>query len=66
MIGKEVESAAPRRQAKAYRTIGNWQSTNRQCFGARGEIRTHTKLILSQPPLPIGLHALEAGMKDEG
>jgi hypothetical protein len=25
--------------------------------GARGEIRTLRKLILSQPPLPIGLHA---------
>jgi hypothetical protein len=27
--------------------------------GTRGEIRTLRKLILSQPPLPIGLHARE-------
>src|SRR6185295_8265815 len=27
------------------------------CLGTRGEIRTLRKLILSQPPLPIGLHA---------
>ena len=37
-----------------------------ETFGARGEIRTLRKLILSQPPLPIGLHAREGDLECGG
>ena len=35
-------------------------------FGARGEIRTPTLLILSQLPLPVGPHALRCLVPAEG